>query len=95
MVIRNQNPTVSLNGRIVIDGGTMQSLLNTLYLVGNRLLMGYMPQDVTDGQFNSFVLVLNGRPRGWTKKLRERVELVVQAWALGAGFGYPKITWPE
>ncbi len=87
-----------------MDGVPDLTRLQTAIRETTGFAYGYLPHDLKDTTILSFTLTLCGRydgrgklqpKRGLSKTDLWTVDAVIRAWALGAGKGMPRITWPH
>lgn len=86
------NPTVSMNNGTV-TAMQLRVLSIALHEV-TGLWFGYLPQEMEDTSIKSFVLTLCGK-KTMNKITRRVVDAAIRAWAIGAGYGNPRISWPD
>jgi len=86
------HPTVSMNGGTV----TTVQLRNLSFALHEitGLCFGFLPQEMEDTAIKSFVLTLCGK-RTMSKETRCIVDASIRAWFVGAGYGSPRISWPD
>ena len=85
------NPTVKISGSI--NSSNIQGLLIAVKET-TGIFFGYMPQEMVDTQFISFILTLCGKKK--LSKIDQRiVDATIRAWCIGYGLGNPRISWPN
>jgi hypothetical protein len=84
------NPTVYTSGSL--NGNNIQGLLCAIK-ENTGIFYGYMPQEMVDTQFVSFVLTLRGRKK--ISKVEIRIlDATIRAWCIGYGLWNTRIVWP-